>query len=101
MRTPDFKHELRVYQGVFARKGHKKEVTSEKGPKRLKYCNYWGIGGEKGILVAKLSGKICAPKIGRELQDEDGVYVFKKELCYQIKIKLDKNSLYSTSSPKN
>ena len=42
MRTPDLKHELRVYPGVFARKGHKKEVTSRKGPKRLQYCNYWG-----------------------------------------------------------
>ena len=42
MRTPDLKHELRVYPGVFARKGHKKEVTSQKGPKRLQYCNYWG-----------------------------------------------------------
>jgi hypothetical protein len=41
MRTPDLKHELRVYPGVFARKGHKKEVTSEKGSKRVQYCNKW------------------------------------------------------------
>ena len=40
-RTPDLKHELRVYPGVFARKGEKKEVTSQKGPKRVKYCNKW------------------------------------------------------------
>ncbi len=33
MRTPDFKPELRVYPGVFARKRHKKEVASQKGPK--------------------------------------------------------------------
>ena len=39
MRTPDLKHELPVYPGVSARKGHKKEVTSRKGPKRLQYCN--------------------------------------------------------------
>ena len=35
MRTPDLKHELRVYPGVFARKGEKKQVTSQKGPKRV------------------------------------------------------------------
>ena len=41
MRTPDLKHELPVYPGVFARKGHKKEETSEKGSKRVQYCNKW------------------------------------------------------------
>jgi hypothetical protein len=47
---------------------------------------------KKEFWWQKSLGKTCAPKIGRELQDEEGVYVFKKELWYQKKIKWNKNS---------
>ncbi len=57
MRTPDLKHELHVYPEVFARKGHKQEVTSEKGPKRVQYCNYWGNWWGKRSSGGKTSRK--------------------------------------------